>query len=199
MKKYNFSRYVYFSRWASYWYQIGEALRDEPKTVLLVGIGDRVVVRALEEYGASVTTVDIDSSLIPDTVASVEALPFSDASFDAVLCAEVLEHLPFERFESALGELHRVAKTTVVLSLPHFGPPITFLIKIPFFPEIKFSFKVPVPLRHAYNGEHYWEIGKRGYPVTRIRRILRRFFTIQNEFVPFENQYHHFFILKKHD
>lgn len=198
MQKYNFSRYVYFSRWASYWHQLAETLKDQPETVLLIGVGDRLVVQALKEYGSAVTTLDIEESLKPDAVGSVEVLPFPDASFDAVVCAEVLEHLPFDRFEIALGELARVSKGRVVLSLPHFGPPVKLLLKIPFFPEIRLAFKIPVPLRHVYNGEHHWEIGKRGYAVQKIRAVLRQFFIIEKEFVPFENQYHHFFILEKH-
>lgn len=199
MQKYNFSRYVYFSRWASYWHQIAETLADGPETVLLIGVGDRLVVRALEGYGVRVTTVDIEASLHPDVTASVEALPFPDASFDTVICAEVLEHLPYDRFEPALKELKRVARDTVVLSLPHFGPPIKLHFKLPFLPEIRFAVKIPAPFKHVYNGEHYWEIGKRHYPAQKIRSILERHFTIKKEFIPFENQYHHFFTLNKHD
>lgn len=49
-------------------------------------------------------------------------LPFGDASFDKVICAEVLEHIP--DFESVLAEIHRVLKPggTLVVSVPRFGP-----------------------------------------------------------------------------
>jgi ubiquinone/menaquinone biosynthesis C-methylase UbiE len=36
------------------------------------------------------------------------ALPFPDASFDRVLCLDVLEHLAYEDQPRALAELHRV-------------------------------------------------------------------------------------------
>jgi hypothetical protein len=113
------------------------------------------------------------------------------------LCAEVLEHLPFEKFEKCLQELRRVSKKYVVLSLPHFGPPIKLSFKVPLFKEIKMALKIPFPTKHKFNDEHYWEIGKQGYPASKIRKILKKYFKIKKEFIPFENQYHHFYILEK--
>ena len=73
------------------------------------------------------------------------------------------------------------------MSLTHFGPMLSFSLKIPF------------QKKHSFNGEHYWEIGKRGYPARRIRAVLVRYGAIRKEFVPFENQYHHFFVIEKSD
>jgi 2-polyprenyl-3-methyl-5-hydroxy-6-metoxy-1,4-benzoquinol methylase len=47
---------------------------------------------------------------------SVYELPFEDDRFDLVLCLEVLEHL--ERPSAAVGELRRVAREHLVLSVP---------------------------------------------------------------------------------
>ena len=100
-------------------------------------------------------------------------------------------------FISALSEIARVTSRYALMSLPHFGPGMRVLLKIPFLPEIKFSCKIPWPQKHIFNGQHYWEIGKKGFPVSRIREELVKIFTIKKEFIPFENQYHHFFILEK--
>jgi ubiquinone/menaquinone biosynthesis C-methylase UbiE len=54
--------------------------------------------------------------LIEFAEASVYELPFDDASFDLVLCCEVLEHL--ERPREALQEVARVARQFVLLSTP---------------------------------------------------------------------------------
>lgn len=56
--------------------------------------------------------------------ASLCGLPFADASFDAVLCSEVLEHIEDDR--AALRELARVTQPggTVVITVPH--PPAPF-------------------------------------------------------------------------
>ncbi len=39
--------------------------------------------------------------------------------------------------------------------------------------------------------------GERGYPASRIREALRRHGTLVRDYVPLENQYHHFFVLEK--
>lgn len=195
---YNFEKYGGAERFASYAYQIREILSHAPQSVLEVGVGDGVVGNYVrEQTSIAHTWVDIAEDLKPDVIADIRKLPFEDSSFDVVCAFEVLEHLPFEDFEVALGEILRVSKKTVLISLPHFGPPIKFLLKLPFVPEIKCACKIPFPKRHQFNGQHYWEIGKRGYPLARIREILSRYGTITSEFVPFENQYHHFFILQK--
>jgi SAM-dependent methyltransferase len=48
---------------------------------------------------------------------SLTDLPFDDASFDLVLCLEVLEHLPDPG--AGLRELARVATSDIVVSVPH--------------------------------------------------------------------------------
>jgi 2-polyprenyl-3-methyl-5-hydroxy-6-metoxy-1,4-benzoquinol methylase len=48
---------------------------------------------------------------------SVENLPFDDASFELVLCLEVLEHLADPA--AALTELARVGSSHIVISVPH--------------------------------------------------------------------------------
>jgi SAM-dependent methyltransferase len=52
------------------------------------------------------TTVDIDPARKPDVVADAHALPFNDASFELVLCTEVLEHLVNP--PQAIAEMRRV-------------------------------------------------------------------------------------------
>jgi SAM-dependent methyltransferase len=48
----------------------------------------------------------------------ISRLPFKDASFDIVLCLEVLEHLDRSQGEKLLKELERVACRQVILSTP---------------------------------------------------------------------------------
>lgn len=49
-------------------------------------------------------------------------LPFTNESFDKVICAEVLEHI--EDYEAVLSEIHRVLKPggKLAVSVPRFGP-----------------------------------------------------------------------------
>lgn len=182
----------------SYYYQLAEVLSLNPENVLEIGVGDGVFRDYLKNNTSTpYTSVDVAGDLNPDVVGDVTKLPFQDGVFDVVCAFEVLEHIPFEQFEKALGELARVSRRAVVLSLPHFGPPVKFLFKIPFLPEVSFAFKIPFTQKHVFNGQHYWEIGKKGYSSTKIQNILKQYFVIEKEFVPFENQYHHFYVLKK--
>ncbi len=53
--------------------------------------------------------------------ADVRALPFPDAAFDAGICSEMIEHLPWE--PAVFGELRRVVKRggTLIIGTPDYG------------------------------------------------------------------------------
>lgn len=194
---YEFEHYVGIDRWSSYYYQLREIMEQKPESVLEIGVGDSVVGDYLKRAGIAYTSADVAEDLSPDVVADVTALPFENESFDVVCAFEVLEHIPFEQFEKALGELARVSRSIVLISVPHFGPPVQFLLKVPFLREFRFSIKIPFPKKHTFNGQHHWEIGKMRYSTKTIRASLEKHFEIMHEFIPFENQYHHFFTLRK--
>lgn len=196
-KYYRFHKYDDSARWMSYWHQIDEVLKLRPNTVLEIGVGNQTVADCLKKEGLAVKTLDIDASLQPDIVGNVFEMSLEDSSFDVVLCAEILEHLPFEDFSKALAEIVRVSRKYVVLSLPHFGPALKLAFKIPFLSEQKLACKIPYHSKHQSGGPHFWEIGKKGYPLRKIKKVISRYFKIKKEFVPWENQYHHFFILEK--
>ena len=195
---YEFSRYVGFDRWASYHTQLKETLLLAPESVLEVGPGDGVYRNYLEsQTKVHYQSLDIDPELKPDIVGSVTAIPLPDNAVDYVAAFEILEHLPFDQFPIALQEIARVGKKGAIISLPHFGPPVKLLFKLPFLPEISFAFKIPYMPRHRFNGQHYWELGKKDYSVSRILHELETYFVVEKHFVPFENQYHHFFVCSK--
>lgn len=194
---YEFNRYGFEGRFVSYYWQLKEVLSLEPKSVLEVGVGDKVFGSFIKNNThVSYTSVDVALDLHPDVVGSVLKLPFADKSFDVACAFEVLEHLPFNQFDRALAELARVARTNIIISLPHFGPMFSFSLKIPFLSEIRIAFKIPFYKKHVFNGQHYWEVGKSGYPVSLIREMLRKHGSIVRDFVPFGSPYHHFFVLK---
>lgn len=191
-------RYDAKDRWLAYWYQASLVMRTAPQQIVEIGGGNNTARRLLERAGIKVITVDIDPALHPDVVGSADALPLPANSADTVLCAEVLEHLPFQRFPIALAELHRVTKKAVVLSLPHWGVSLRFCCKIPLLRERDWFAKIPWPRRHVWNGEHYWEIGKSGYSSRHIRSHIRDAgFIIIFERVYADNPAHHFYVLEK--
>lgn len=197
---YAFSSYFFPARFMSYWYQIKEITsRPEITSVLDVGPGTDMLRFMLQIHAPHITytTVDIATDVKPDLIGSVTKLPLTDNAVDAACAFQVLEHIKFADFVPALLELRRVSKQYVLISLPHFGPSFELHFKIPFLPRVRLACKVPWKQPHAFQGQHYWEIGKKGFPVHAIRAIMSEHFTIVDEYVPFENQYHHFYILAK--
>lgn len=200
-KSHYFTRaYNHRGRFIHYWYQASLILEKKVKNVLEIGPGAGVVTNFLRSAGIKVTTLDIDKELKPDVVASVLKMPFGDNEFDLVLASEVLEHLPFENLERALLEIKRVAKKEVIITLPEFGHILLYLgIKIPWIPFKNIFIKTSFPLKkHVFDGQHYWEIGKQGYSLQRIKDVISRAgFKIVKDFVPFDASSTHYFILEK--
>jgi SAM-dependent methyltransferase len=185
-----------------------EVLRElAPQTVLEIGPGLGVFAAIYRQLsGARVTTLDIDPTLRPGVVASVFDLPFESSSFDAAACFQMLEHLPFDLFVPALREIRRVTKSGLALSLPDCTYALTFRMGIrnprkdgwtgvwtlvPSGMALRKFKKVP------NNAGHYWEIGRRGTPLRRVRQaIADAEWRIEREVRPPENAYHHFFVLR---
>lgn len=189
-------------RFISYWHQIHEIIRLKPKRILEIGVGNGFVSKYLKERRVNVLTLDIDKELNPDIVGDVLDIPFSGNSFEVVACYELLEHLEYENFYKALSEIFRVSKSYAILSLPDTNRVYRFNVQIPKIGEIK-KF-IPLPqlrqLLHKFDGQHYWEIGKRGYPLNRITNDIKNVgFKIVKTYRIFENPYHRFFILKKEE
>ena len=196
-RAYSFQRYMHLERWNSVHYQISEVMNLKPKTVLEIGPGTGVFKSELERNQISCTTLDIAEDTKPDVVGSVTKIPLEDNSFDVVCAFQVLEHIPFELFPTALSEMMRVAERAIVISLPHFGPNIKFMCKFPGLPKLQWAKKVPYPKPHEFDGQHYWEIGKKGYGYKKVKRILEGAGEVTRDYIPFENSFHHFFVIKK--
>lgn len=187
-------------RFNSYWHQINEIIKLEPKKVLEIGIGNGFVSKYLKERNLNVITLDIDKKLNPDKIGSVLNIPFTDSSFDVVSSYELLEHLPYESFYKAISEIFRVSKSYSVLSLPDKNRVCRLYIqihKVVIFKKLLPLPPISVPI-HKFDGEHCWEIGEAGCPLSKITKDIQRAgFKIEKTYRIFENPYHRFFILKK--
>ena len=192
--------YLTKKRLITYWYQIDETLRLGANTILEIGPGNRFVTCCLERMGRHVNTLDIDYRLSPDCAGSVIDIPFRDSTFDAVMCFEVVEHLPFKYFPEALKEIRRVAKTYAVISMPDYERVYRIDIQLPKIGNIKKLISIPRLKKPAFsfNGEHFWEICRAGYSLNTIISCIQDIgFDVKNHYRVFEHPYHHFFILQK--
>ncbi len=189
--------YDHRRRFLSYFNQIEQIRRVAPENLLEVGIGNGFVKRYLRDKGFDTHTVDYDERLGPDTVASVLDLPFTDGAFDVVCCFETLEHLPWEQFVPALEQLRRVARRRVLISLPDVTP--YFCLRLGYkFRKHVFDVVRDIPLyrseTHEFDGQHYWEIGKRGFQLaTIVSTIGRAGLDVISTHRDYEDPFHRFF------
>lgn len=193
---YHFEKYTSFHRWSSYWNQLREAIELKPKSVLVIGPGDGVVVDYLKRQNILVKTLDIAEDLNPDYLGSVEDIDsVISESFDLIICSQVLEHLPLKKFSSTLQKLKE--KTGhLILSLPYSNINIfEIFIRLP--KKISFYFNLVLPKfykKWSFDGEHHWEIATKGCSKSQIRKIVNKSFKIKKEFHVKFFKYHYFFI-----
>lgn len=188
-------------RWMSVWHQIDEVNKLQPESVLEIGPGSGLFKNSARSFGLDVKTLDIDPDLSPDYVGQADTIPLGDREIDVVCAFQVLEHMPFDISMKSLAEMHRVARRAVVISLPDAKTAWASTLSIPKIGVFRFVlpriwFK---PKAHDFDGQHYWEISKRDYPLARIIAEIRKISPgcLLHTFRVHENQYHRFFVIEK--
>jgi hypothetical protein len=133
-----------------------------------------------------VTTFDIDKTFNPDVIGSVNNLSmFSDSSFDVVIASHVLEHLAVPYLDNCLSELSRVGRYCLIY-LPvagrHFQMRLKFDLKgidLSSIFDLFNYFHRPDGVTPRYcAGQHYWEIGMRGFRVGDMTQRFSRYFKV---------------------
>lgn len=198
------ARYETPQRLASYYYQVRSVRRElaTGRTAVNIGKGTGFLSWYLREqagFRGRLIQLDIDARLQPDVLTSVANLALVDGCCDVVFCCQVLEHLPFDEFDSALRELCRILRPrgTLVLSLPNAGFYVQLAARLP---KVRLGQLIPLPFlrarHHPRDSQHYWEIERRGYSLGKVRAGIERHFTVEEMFRPPENPYHQFFIAR---
>jgi hypothetical protein len=108
------------NRLARYRPIVGFIKRHNPASILEIGSG---LLGLGEFWRGSFVGVDMEFDGAPtEQMVAVKAsgtrLPFEDASFDLVLCLDVLEHVDPELREEVVGESARVARRYLILGFP---------------------------------------------------------------------------------
>lgn len=104
-------------QWVAQW------LPSNTTSVLDVGCGNGLLT---DQLPRTVQAVGIDRSQAAlrqmngvRCQADGIAMPFPDGAFDAVVCLEVLEHLPYPAYSSVLREIDRLARHSVLITVPY--------------------------------------------------------------------------------
>ncbi len=171
------------NHWMAYWYQIKEILDCDPRNVLIIGKGEGVVDEYLKSCNINIKSIDIDPKCNPDIVGDVKDLNkiFKKNKFDVVLCAEVLEHLPFNSFSSCLKQIASISQKYAIITLPFNGMMFSFGFDFPLFHDIWLN--IPLIHKKKLNGDHCWEIDSdKNCSLKMIRNLLQSYFKIKNEY-----------------
>jgi predicted SAM-dependent methyltransferase len=196
---YNFDQYFNIERWSSIWHQLDQAIKIKPTSVLEIGQGLGIFKNMGNLFGLNVETLDLDPDLKPDYVGSVTEMPFEDNKYDLVCAFQVLEHLPYEDAIIAFNEMLRVSRVKVLISLPDSKVLWRYHFYIPMFGPVDF-FLPRFTLRktkHEFDGQHYWEINKKGFELKKIIADLTINANLISTYRIVENKYHRFFLLEK--
>jgi SAM-dependent methyltransferase len=191
---YDFDTYVKKKRWASLWHQIAEVRKCRADSILEIGPGPGIFKAVARQLGLPVETMDIDAELHPDHIGSATAIPFPSGSYDLVCAFQMLEHLPYEASLKAFSEMVRVSRGKVIVSLPDANRRLRFAIGRRWFFLATPRWRAR---RHAFNGEHYWEVGKRGYSLRKVIADFGQFAELEYTYRVDENPRHRFFVFRR--
>lgn len=202
-KEHYSKKYEHLERFVSYYHQVKLIADLNPKTILEIGIGGGALRGLIANKGYEISTADFDDSLEPDIVCDIRNIPKPDDSYDLVCAFEVLEHIPYEESLKALKEMKRVSRKNIVISVPrscvYFG--LSFSFGLPIFRRLlSLGFRIPFfwIAAEAGNKQHYWELGRRGYSISRFIKDLKGmdFRILQKGHISLNTQ-HYFVVLEK--
>ena len=192
---YEGQKYDKLHRWISYWYQIQCVIRSGATNVLELGCGNKAFSTYLrDQLNVKVTTFDFDNSLEPDVLGDVRFLEnyFQPKAFDAVCAFQILEHLPYEYFCPVILQMGKITKRHIFISLPHWGYFVQFRFWLKRW-QYAYGRKITRPYRWEFDGQHYWEIGVRGYPLKNILGCLDTHIIVDKHYFCPDYPYHYFF------
>jgi len=108
--------------------RIRETVTFIPKDVdslVDIGCGNGIFLNYLSNVRKEIRSLGVDRSetalkylKVDKLLGNIEKIPLDEKSFDCVTCLEVLEHIPFDGYTSALSELARIARKYIIVSVP---------------------------------------------------------------------------------
>jgi hypothetical protein len=185
------ARQLHLCNFTNAYYQYRDLQQcGDGKKILVIGPGQGLDAHIFKWRGYEVTTFDIDETFKPDVIGSAHDLSmFKDGNFDVVIASHVLEHLPVPYLDQCLAEFARVA-TYSIIYLPAAGRHFQFRIKfdlkgidLSFIFDLFNYFHKPDGVTARYcQGQHYWEMGMKGFTVSELRARFLNHFNIASHY-----------------
>ena len=202
---------------SSYYIQLREILelpKSKVESILEIGPGRGVFESLLINFSYRLTTIDVNPNNSPDIVCDILNNSIKDNSFDMAVCFQVLEHLPYKYFGQAMKTLSSIARNYVFISIPYQSNSLAVRVSSRFASRFlsrfsgAFNFFWPIRLpvkdideqkmlkRKDKHNPHYWEAGRKSFPVARILKDLEsNGLTVLKRFHNPEFPYHYFILL----
>jgi len=187
--------------WTNYMFQVNDALKTNSKSILIIWKWNWVIDNYLKDVcWLDVYSMDIDETLKPDYIAWLPDLndEIKSKKFDTIICAHVLEHIPFEYFEKSIENLSKICNN-LILQLP----PSVLQVRLnfgiqPYLFDWKFNINIPLLFwkEYKFNGEHYWQPYRKWTSMQRIKNIIKKYFYTEENYQNPYNHYSYHFILK---
>jgi hypothetical protein len=201
LEHYESSSYDSLARFVSYWIQkdlILTACQEyRAPRVLEIGTGTGFLTSYLKTHGVNVETFDFDERLHPDITGDIREIDaIIDEPYDVVSCFEVLEHIPYDHVADVVRRLRGITRGICVVSVPQLRFYLSVWLKLPRIKPVQFYHGLPFSKRHTFDGQHYWELGYRGYSPRKFRSLLSKHFDVDREFTNPLMPHHRFFVLR---
>ena len=188
------------------------SLRD-CNSILEVGPGEGYIRDNFLKLGKEYDTIDIVDDFSPTYLCDfLDFDPLStDKRYDLTAAFQVLEHFEFSKFDENIKKLSEMSKKYIFISLPYscIGFTLKFTLQISQTKRIKKnlkiylrSFKANRKYRNEYKSRypwavHYFEIGRRGYPLKKILKIFSNNNLKIISRTHGDNPYHYLILLEK--
>ena len=204
---YQTEEYETIPRFSSYYHQqrlLGKIIKNIQKkkrgvSILEIGSGSAFLKNYIKTNYPDVTykVMDIADDLEPDYIGDMTQIDsIVKEKFDIICAFQVLEHV---EYKDAITTIAKISNLTdnLVISLPYVRLYLSMRFKASVLRPLNILFSLPFPKKHEFDGQHYWELGTRGYSLKKFRKDIAVSLKIVAEFSDGLNPWHRFFVLRK--
>ena len=160
-----------FIDWYRYFFIIKEVIGLRPEVLLEIGAGNEIVKNCLRKFIKNYRVMDINAKLNPDILSDIRKFkPELKERFNCIICAEVLEHMPFSdsgiNLRNIYGYLTKNGKA--LITIPHRRSHFLFMTPTqkPYVFTVPTGFLSPGAFYRRFikrkiwiDPHHCWEIG----------------------------------------